>query len=481
MDDSASIPDDIQNLPNTLQAIQILTFLKARLSAPFSDTRFTAPDIAAIHRRHPAILATCKEWMPYLELAEAEGMKFLVIPLYRFFQAGQVLVWIEVMATAKQLHVALEFAKGLRRWLDRIKQAEQNQYELVEKISVIYSWTKDLEYLVLEYNSCLKRFPGEVYFITPTFLPENSPLRSQIEALATLRGETPARNFSERNEWEPFKFLNLPASVTSDLSFISSSVSRFTFNLKGSLLAFRGANLVVVFSAYTGAVVGTFKFPRREIACVAFSPRSSMIAISFSTSESQLIDLHTGTLIQELSGPSTSYTNGNGVKRNNSVSLGKSGKKLHTGQKSLELGPGTEEMNFAAAYLEERTSAVGPDGVHALLTTDGLFKVSDETGDTLFFRRIKVDIETYKQSLQRLATLKRSISGRWGAGNGSAKSLSSSRNSLVSEKLSSIQYVYSGEVQYRCYDICTQMREDMVIDGLLQQSKPGGQKRYFQD
>ena len=419
--------------------------------------------------------------MPYLELAETEGMKFLVVPLYQFFQAGQVLTWIEVMATAKQLHTVLEFAKGLRRWLDRVKRAEQNQYEMVEKINVIHSWTKDLEHLVPEYNSCLKRFPSEVYFIAPAFLPEKSHLRSQIEALRTLRSPTSTKNFSERNEWEPFKFLNLPVSITSDPSFISSSLSRFTFNPKGSLLAFRGANQVIVFSAYTGAVVGTFKFPRREIACVAFSPRSSMIAVSFSTAESQLIDLDTGTLIQELSSPSTSYTNGNGVKRNSSVSLGKGGKKLHNGHKSLELGLATEEMNFAAAYLEERTSAVGPDGVHALLTRDGIFKVSDETGDTLFFRRIRVDIETYKPSSQRLATLKRSISGRWGAGNGSSKSLSSSRNSLVSEKLSSIQQIYSGEVQYRCYDIGTHMREDIVIDSLLQQSALGGQKRYFQD
>ena len=478
IDDFASIPEDVQNLPKTLQAIRILTFLKAQLSVPFSDTRFTAPDVPAIHRRHPGIVATCKEWMPYLELVETEGMKSLVIPLYQFFQVGQALVWIEVMATTKQLHVVSEFAKGLRRWLDRVRRADQHQFEMIEKINVLRSWTHDLEHLVLEYNSCLKRFPSEVYFIAPTFLPAKSPLRSRIEALATLRGAIPATNFSERNEWEPFKFLNLPTLITSDPSFISSSLSRFTFNPKGSLLAFRGAHQVVVFSAYTGAVVGTFKFPKQEIACVAFSPRSSMLAVSFSTLESQLIDLHTGTLIQELSSPSTLYNIGNGVKRNSSVSLGKGGKKLHTGHKSLELGPGTEEMNFAAMYLEERTSAVGPDGVHALLTRDGIFKVSDETGDTLFFRRIRVDIESYKPSSRRL---KHSISGRWGAGNGSLKSLSSSRNSLVSEKLSSIQYVYSGEVQYRCYDIGTNMREDIVIDSLLQQSALGGQKRYFHD
>jgi hypothetical protein len=479
MDDCASILDNIQNLPKTVQAIRILAFLKAQLSVPFSDTRFTAPDIAAIHGRHPAIVATCKEWMPYLELAETEGMKSLVIPLYRFFQSGQVLVWIEVMATAKQLHAVSEFCKGLRRWLDRVKRAEQNQHELIEKINTIHSWTKDLEHLVLEYNGCLKRFPSEVYFIAPTFLPKNSPLRSHIEELAALRSETRAMNFSERNEWEHFKLLKLPASVISDPSFISSSLSRFTFNPKGSLLAFRGVDQVVVFSAYTGAVIGTFKFSQREISCVAFSPRSSTVAVSFSTLESQLIDLHTGTLIQEPSGPSTSYTNGNGVRRNGSVSLGKDGKKLHIGQKSLELGSGTEELNFAAVYLEERTSAVGPDGVRALLTRDGIFKVSDETGDTLFFRRIRVDIETYKQSSRRLTTMKHSLSGRWGAGNGSAKSLSSSRNSLVSEKLSSIQHVYSGKVQYICYDIGTRTREDIVIDSLLQQSTLGGQKRYF--
>lgn len=474
----ASTVQDILHLPKTIQALRILMFLREQLSIPFSDTRFSAPDIASIHKRHPAIVAMCKA-LPYVELSDADGIKLLITPLYRFFQSGQVLTWIEVMATARQMHIVFGFVKGLCRWLDKARGVD-HPYELIEKMDFIQSLTKDLERIVLEYNSCLKRCPGEVYFISSEFLPKKSPLRSLLQVQASLRNERPATNFSERDDWEPFKFIELPTTVTSDPSFVSSNMSRFNFNSKASLLAFRGASIVVVFSAYTGAVVATFQFPKREIAFVAFSPCSSMLALSFSNSESRLLDLSTGTLIQELSGTLTSQPSGHEVRRNKSVSLGKRGKRLHTGHKTLELSHGSEELNFAATYLKERTSAVGPNGIHGLLTKDGIFKVSDETGDTLFFRRIRVDIEPLKPSLQRsLTTLKRGMSERWKSGHTSTRYQSLSKTSIVSEP--SIQLgVNSVEVQYKCYDIGTHGREDIVIDKLMQQSRPGGQKKYFQ-
>lgn len=415
--------------------------------------------------------------MPYIELAELQGTKVLIAPLYRFFQSGQVLTWIEVMATVKQLQVVPEFAKSLRRWVERARKAELTP-DLIEMMDVIQSWTKDLEYIVMEYHSCLKQYPNEVYYIQPTFLPKRSLLRSQLETLTSCRNEPPARSFSERTEWEPFKFLSLPLPITSNPDFISLNMSRFIFNPKGSLLAFRGAHQVIVLSAYTGVVVGAFQFPKREVACVAFGTRSSTIVISFTSSESLLLDLRSGALIQEPSSPSTS--NGNGVKRNDSAPLGTGDMTLRRGEKSSELGLGREEMNLAMSYLEERTSAVGPEGVRAILTKDGILKVSDEMENTLFFRKIKVDIETSKPALKSSLTgFKVDTSGKLRKQEMESESISISKISLVTEKTYTNETVITdGMVQYKCYDIGTHMMEDLVINKILEQSERGGHKRY---
>jgi hypothetical protein len=456
-----------------------LSFLKDHLSDPLSLTRFTPPDISTIHLRNPTIVATCTEWLPYIELAEPSGITLLITPLYRFFKDGQVLTWIEVMATAKQLHVVLEFSKSLRQWVGCARRTGSPQ-DLLEKMNSIRSWTKDLEYILVEYCNCFKQYPNEIYYVAPGFLPNNSPFRSHFETINALRNGSIATKLPERNEWEPFKIIKLPGSLTSGPDFVSGDLSRFTFNQRGTLLAFRGAHQIIVLSSYTGAVVGTFQFQKREIASVAFSPRSWILVISFISSESQILDLRSGSLIQEPSSASTS--NSNGVKRNNSVSLGRGWKTLHSKEKSLELEPKIENK-FSTMHLEEQTSAVGPDGIHALLTKDGILKVSDQSGHALFFRRIRVNIEPSKPTSQMpLTTLKRGMSGRWRAGDTGSKSSATSRTSST-EKTPSIQHgVIHGKidkVHYKCHHIGTHMAEDIVIDKLLQQSNLGTQKRYL--
>jgi hypothetical protein len=477
-DESTSVHEDLVDLPKTAQALRILSFLKDHLSDPFSLTRFTPPDISTIHLRNPTLVATCEEWLPYIELAEPSGMTLLITPLYRFFKDGQVLTWIEVMATAKQLHVVLEFSKSLRRWVGCVGRTESPQ-DLLEKMNSIRSWTNDLEYILVEYSSCFKQYPNEIYYVAPGFLPNNSPFRSHFETINTLRNGSRTIKLPGRNEWEPFKVVKLPGPLTSNPDFISEEVSRFTFNQSGTLLAFRGAHQIIVLSTYTGAVVGTFQFPKREIVSVAFSPRSWILVISFTSSESQLLDLRSGSLIQEPS--SSSISNSNGVRRNNSVSLGRGRKTLHSKEKSLELELRTENK-FSTMRLEEQTSAVGPDGIHALLTKDGILKVSDQSGCVLFLRRIRVNIDPSKPTLQiPLTTLKRGMSERWRAGDTGSKSSATSTTSST-EKTPSIQpRVIHGKidkVHYKCHNIGTHKTEDVVVDKLLQQSNLGTQKRY---
>lgn len=424
-----------------------------------------------------------------INLAEINGMKLLIPPIYRFFQSGQVLAWIEVMATAHQLHKVLEIIRDLRVWLGRARTVGQST-DGIKKMDTITSWTTDVEYIIADYGTCLKSFPSEVYHMTATFLPQISPLRHQLEALSSLRNDPPSRDFVARGEREPFKLLQLPPSVISDPLFSSEDITRFTFSPKGSLLAFRGAHQVIVFSAFTGFVLCTFHFQRREPAFVAFSPGSTMLAVSFSNTESRLMDLRTGKIIQEVRDLPTATSKGHTVKRNNSISLGKDGKKLHTRHKSLDVGVGKERLNFAATYLDERTSAVGPDGVHALLTTDGVFKVSEEGGATLFFRRIRLEEGSPKSSLQRsLSALKRSWSGRQSGEAGQqmkrfaggrplpspVSGTSSKRSSLVG---SILQVSRPEEVRYHCYDIGTHEKEDVVIDKLMQKHKHNDMNRY---
>jgi hypothetical protein len=147
---------------------------------------------------------------------------------------------------------------------------------------------------------------------------------------------------------------------------------------------------------------------------------------------------------------------------------------------SLGLGRGTEGMNFAPAYSEERTSAVGPGGVQAVLTKDGIFEVSDELGNLLFFRRIKLEVKISKPSRQRsLATLKRRMSGKW-LERKQSNSTSTSKFSLVSDNTSSLSSVgVIGEgVNFKCCDIGTPVVEDIVINKLLEETGITGQNRY---
>jgi len=381
------------------------------------------------------------------------------------------------MAAAQQLHKLVEIVKDLKVWLGRAKTVGQSP-ELEEKMEVIKLWTIDLEFIMAEYAHCLHAFPNEIYFISPTFLPQNSLLRQQLSVLASQRHEPLPAEFISRTEREPFKFVRFPRSVVSDPSFTAEDVNRFTLSPKGSLIAFRGAHQVVIFSAYTSAIFCTFHFPKREPAFIAFSPGSTMLAVSFSTTESRLLDLRTGRIIQEVR--DHKVTSKNGIKRTKSISLGKAAKKLYTQHKSHDVGSEAEQLNFAATYLDERTSAVGPEGVHALLTSEGVFKVSDEGGNTLFFRRIMLEEGNPKTSLQRsLTALKRT----WG-GQSSGKTKSDDKKLKPVEESNTPKRVsFTGSknevfVSYKCQDIGTHEAEDMVFDKLLNQYSRNESKRY---
>lgn len=450
--------------PQTAQAIKSLIFLKQHLAAPFNPVRFTRTPVDTVHKRHHSIVSVCKEWIRPVNEAEINGMRVIIGPLHQFFQSGQVLTWIEVMAAAQQLHKLVEIVKDLRVWLVRAKTVGQSP-ELEEKMEVIRLWTIDLEFIMSEYALCLNALPNEIYFITPSFLPENSLLRQQLQVLASQRHEPPTPEVICRTEREFYKFVRFPRSVASDPSFSAEDVNRFTFSHKGSLLAFRGARQVVIFSAYTSAVFCTFQFHKREPAFVAFSPGSTMLAVSFSSTESRLLDLRTGRIIQEVR--EHKVTTKSGFKRSKSISLGKDSKKLYTQHKAHDVGSDTEQLNFAATYLEERTSAVGPEGVHALLTADGVFKISDEGGNTLFFRRVMLEGGNPKTSLQRsLTALKRTWSGHTsGRGKGEDKKLMPGQESNTPKRLS-FNGAKSDFASYKCYDIGTHEAEDIVFDRL---------------
>jgi hypothetical protein len=172
-------------------------------------------------------------------------------------------------------------------------------------------------------------------------------------------------------------------------------------------------------------------------------------------------------------------TTKSGIKRSKSISLGKDSKKLYTQHKSHDVGSDTEQLNFAATYLEERTSAVGPEGVHALLTADGVFKISDEGGNTLFFRRIMLEGGNPKTSLQRsLTALKRTWSGQTsGRGKGEDKKLNPSQESNTPKRLS-FNGTKSDFASYKCYDIGTHEAEDVVFDRLNNLYRRNESRRY---
>ena len=383
--------------------------------------------------------------MSYVDVVETEGMKLVIPQIHDFFENGRVLIWIEVMASLRYLHGAVEILKTLRGWLERAKKVAQTQ-PLPDNLEIISTWTMDVERIVAEYHGCFKTFPSQIYHLSPTLIPKNRPIRKRLEALASKRGEEVTVNFSERKDWEPFKCIKLPSSVSTDPHYSSTDLNRFTFNPKGSLIAFRGSRQVNILSAYTGASVCAFRFPRREPISITFALNSSTIAVSFSNAESQVIDIRTGNLIEELP---CEYNGGFSMP---ATPLSHRG--LH-----LETTAGADELSSLGTLLEDRASAVGPNGIRAALTPRGVFTVKDRFGNTLFSRQVRVEAEGIGETTAK---------GRRMAAAVKEKLSLSSANSQNAEE----------NVEFKCYDIGTRMTEDIVIEELLSQLKSCDEKRY---
>ena len=382
-----------------------------------------------------------------MDMVEADGMKLVIPHIHDFFENGRVLIWIEVMASLRYLHGAVEILKTLRRWLERAKKVAQTQ-PLPNNLDIISAWTMDVEQVVAEYHGCLKTFPSQIYHLSPTLIPKNRPIRKRLEALASKRGEEVTVNFSERKDWEPFKCIKLPSSVTADPHYSSTDLNRFTFNPKGSIIAFRGSRQVNILSAYTGASVCSFQFPQREPISIAFALNSSAIAVSFSNAESQLIDIRTGNLIQELS---CAYNGGFSMP---ATPLSHRG--LH-----LETSAVAEELSSVGTLLGDRAWAVGPNGIHASFTSLGVFTMKNQFGNTLFSRQVRVEAEGIAETTTK---------GRRMAAAVKEKLSLSSANSQNAEE----------NVEFKCYDIGTRVAEDIVIEELLSQLKSCDEKRYHQ-
>ena len=439
---------EYEKLPGTHQAIQVLRFLKDYLCTPFSNSRFDRPNLDAIRARNPAVIATSKEWMPYVSMVEIDGVNLVIPHIHDFFESGRVLIWIEVMASLRDLHGAVEIMKTLRRWVERATKVEQTE-PLLGTLEAVSSWTTDVERVVAEYHACLKTFPGQIYYLSPTFFPKDRLIRKRLQNLAVSRGEQLTANFSERGEWGPFKFVKLPSSVTADPQFSSTDLNRFTFNPKGSVIAFRGSRQVNILSAYTGASICAFQFPRREPVSVTFTLNSSALAVSFSNAESQVIDIRTGNLVEGLSWA-----------HNGGLSLPPTPRSQRSPQ--LDIPAGGEESSSAGTAVEERASAIGPHGIRASLTSLGIFTVTDQFGNTIFSRRIRCEADG------DLDATSITSGGKQLAAAVKAKlNLSSTTSQSIEEN-----------VEFKCYDIGTRMAEDIVIDKLLSQLRSCDEKRY---
>ena len=462
-------PQDL-DLPSTAQVVRILNFLRVHLANPFHRTRFAAPNISAIHHRDPSIVATAREWMPYLEILEADGIPAVIDPLHRFFQSGIVLTWIEVMATAKQLRIALETASALRRWADGVKKPVETQFPtLLDKLQAIHSWAKDVAFVIIQFAPCLKVHPNEIYYITPTFLPRGSLMRAELEQRRFEREKECVLNFFEREEWEPYKFVKLPVDVTSDPSFLSEDMARFSFNPKGSLLAYRGLHQVVVFAAYTSTVIATFQFPKRRIASASFARRMPHLLVTLMNGDSQTVDLRNGIIMEE-NPESSSSSQSHGVS---------------SCSESRSNYSSSARVSLATTFLEERAYAAGPDGLIASFSVEGIFRVSRETGDPLFSRKLQIDIpEKSNKPFNRGSTMiRRGLSKKWK--NKKSDSTSDLTLASISEQQDLQERISTNdspsndkEIQFKCYDISTVTSEGIVMDRLLQECPTRNEKRF---
>ena len=103
--------------------------------------------------------------------------------LNKFLTGHWVLVWIQVLATGKQLRVLIQASKHLSRYSTKQRKYDaarnQKDYQIVKQ-ELVHSWAEDFVKIIGKFGTILRRNPESIYKIIPPFCPQFSAIYQQF-------------------------------------------------------------------------------------------------------------------------------------------------------------------------------------------------------------------------------------------------------------------------------------------------------------
>lgn len=248
--------------------------------------------------------------------------KTLLILISEFLgsQNGNVLRWIEYIASEGELHHLIQAGKVFRSY---VKRRARHSQIMEKEVKMVETWSTDLIHLVAKFGYNLVRFPSSIYRMIPPFCPRESALYKQYgvsprgisinglsfsdwdDRLACIlhsRGFTSAAacNDSYFAIGASNKVVRLYRSATcQDAGQLTHGehVRLLEFNISGQLLASSGRNTVRVWDVADKEQKWEFRTPRSTTLAMVFDASNSDLILACSDNHLYTYNLNNGELV----------------------------------------------------------------------------------------------------------------------------------------------------------------------------------------
>ncbi|CAD6578587.1 MAG: hypothetical protein ASARMPRED_008773 [Alectoria sarmentosa] len=120
-------------------------------------------------------------WTSHLKSTSLDRGQVIEV-LNKFLTGHWVLIWIQVLATSKQLRVLIQASKHLSKYSTKLKNdaAQSGEDHHIVKQELIDSWAEDFVKIVGKFGTILRRNPESIYKLIPPFCPHNSAIYQQF-------------------------------------------------------------------------------------------------------------------------------------------------------------------------------------------------------------------------------------------------------------------------------------------------------------
>ena len=126
-----------------------------------------------------------QSWSSHLKLTQFDGEQDEQVfdVLIKFLKGHWTLIWIQMLATSKQLHVLILASKNISEYSAKRKEhfASQNKQDFtISKQALVESWAVDFVKIVGKFGATLQRDPYSIYKLIPPFCPKSSVIHLQF-------------------------------------------------------------------------------------------------------------------------------------------------------------------------------------------------------------------------------------------------------------------------------------------------------------